>query len=320
MNALVIGAGGFVGKYLVAALQAGGWSVSVTKLPFERLQIEGCEAYDVDVSNREQIADVLKKARPNVIFHLAALSSVMLSWKNIRKTFEINTIGAINLLDAVREHKRDARVLLIGSSEEYGFSPETKMPVSEDAPVNPDNPYAISKHAQSCLGKMYAGAFGMDVVTLRAFNHIGPGQPSGFVVPDFCRQIAAIERSGKDGVILTGNLEAKRDFTDVRDITKGYVACAEKARSGEIYNIGSGRALSIRWVLDYLCSLSGANVTVKADPEKFRPIEIPLIVADVAKVTAETGWKPQHRIEESLENVLNYWRNMQDIERQAPAK
>jgi GDP-4-dehydro-6-deoxy-D-mannose reductase len=316
MNALIIGAGGFVGKYLIDSLNSAGYNVSATKLNFEQFNdniCKTCSVYDLDICSDGQIAEILQKSQPDVVFHLAALSSVMISWKNVKKTFEINTLGAINLLESVRNYNKNVRIVLIGSSEEYGFTSGSKMPVSEYAVVNPNNPYAISKLSQSCLGRMYAEAFNMNVVIMRAFNHIGPMQPLGFVVPDFCHQIAAIERGKMDNTIITGNLEAMRDFTDVRDITQGYIACAEKAASGEIYNIGSGRAVSIKWILDYLCSLSTADIKVKIDPAKIRPIEVPVVQADITKITAQTGWKTRYTIEQSLENTLNYWRSKDNI-------
>lgn len=312
MKALVIGAGGFAGPYLVKALLQEGYDVLATKLSFENVEVPGCETADLNVTDARQVKEVLSSAQPDVVFHLAAASSVARSWKNIDKTFEINVNGCIHVLDAVRALEKKARILLIGSSEEYGFTAGAKMPVNEEAPIHPANPYAISKYSQTCLGRMYHRAFGTDVVMMRAFNHIGPGQPEGFVVPDFCRQIVQIERGQVPPVIRVGNLSAKRDFTDVRDIMHGYVLCSQHGRAGEVYNIGSGRSVAISEILNQLLSLSHVKISVEIDPSRLRPSDVPEVVADVSKITGDTGWRPRISLEQSLSETLEYWRNKQE--------
>jgi GDP-4-dehydro-6-deoxy-D-mannose reductase len=309
MNALIIGAGGFVGGYLINDLLTNGFSVFATKLPFEKIEGTGFTVLDLDISDSDKIRDVILLSRPDVIFHLAALSSVALSWNNIKTTFNVNVIGAINLLNCVKEINKEIRILLIGSSEEYGFNAETKMPVSEVSPVNPSNPYAISKLSQTYLGKMYAEAFNMNIIMMRAFNHIGPKQPQGFVVPDFCKQIVEIERGNCSPILKTGNLNVKRDFTDVRDITAGYILCAKLGKSGKTYNIGSGKATAISDILRSLVALSSTEISIETDYEKMRPIDVPIVEADISQINLDTGWKPQIGLQQSLKDTLDFWRN-----------
>jgi GDP-4-dehydro-6-deoxy-D-mannose reductase len=310
MNVLVIGAAGFVGKYLIDDLIDSGYHVYATKLSFENLSFPSAEVINLNIENCDDINAAFLISKPDLIFNLAALSSVSLSWKNIKKTFEINLIGSVNLLNCVKESSKKSRVVLIGSSEEYGVSANTQMPISECTSANPSNPYAISKMSQAFLGSLYANAFSMDVIMMRAFNHIGPGQPKGFAVPDFCEQIAKIEAGIVEPIISTGNLAAKRDFTDVRDITKGYIACALHGKSGQIYNIGSGHATSIEEILNELLSLSTKKIKRVLNPDMLRPIDVPLVEADITKLTQATGWKPLIPLSKSLKDTLEYWRKL----------
>lgn len=310
MKALIIGGAGFAGRYLIDELLSRGYEVTATKMPFEK-KYPDCEFADLDLSGKEEICRLLKELRPDRIFNLAAVSSVKDSWNNVRAVFDANVSGVINLLDAVKENLPEARLLLCGSGEEYGFDINTKMPVTEDSPANPGNPYAISKLTQTLLGKMYARSFGLHVIMMRAFNHIGRYQRTGFVVTDFCKQIAEIEKGLKPPVIYTGNLEAMRDFTDVRDIVKGYASVIEKGEKGNIYNIGSGKCHKIEFILKTLLSMSRKGIEVKPDEAKYRPTDVPVIYADITKLQNSTGWRPEITIEESLKDILNYFREIE---------
>ena len=242
-RALIIGAAGFVGGYLAKHLKtAYGMEVSVTKLPHETLEIEGADVFDLDILKKEEIVSLLFKIRPDYIFHLAAQSSVGLSWKKPGLTVDINIKGSINVMDAVRELYYKPKILLIGSGEEYGHIREGETPITEGNMVRPGNIYAATKVCQNMIGNIYAKAYDMDIMMVRAFNHIGPTQAPMFVVADFCRQVAEIEKGLREPVMYVGNLSAERDFTDVRDVVRAYALLVQKGKAGETYNVGSGHA------------------------------------------------------------------------------
>ena len=307
MKALIIGVAGFVGRHLVNELVNTGWDVHGTKLPTETTDLD-IPMYGLDVLDAAAVKGLLKKVSPDCVFHLAALSSVALSWKEPAKTVDVNIKGVVNLLEALREMGTPPRVLLVGSGEEYGRIQPDELPISEDTVLRPGNIYACTKATQGMLGQVYADAYGLEIITVRAFNHIGTGQTDSFVVPAFCKQVAEIEASGGTGVIRVGNLDAKRDFTDVRDIVKAYRLLAEKGDSGEIYNVGSGNAISIADILELILKQSKASISVEKDQSRMRPSDTPVVEADISKLGECTGWKPEIPIEATILNVLNEWR------------
>ena len=259
MKALIIGGGGFVGRYLAEhLLQDCGWETIVTKLPKETVEVEGCEAYNLDILDKDAVEALLVRHKPDAILHLAAQSSVAYSWKNPQLTADINIHGCLNVLDAVRDiPDYSPKILLIGSGEEYGILPANTSLVSETTPVHPANPYAITKMAQNLFGALYAKAYEMHVMMVRAFNHVGPRQLPQFVVSDFCKQVAEIMAGKREPVMRVGNLTAARDFTDVRDVVRAYSLLIEHGKSGEVYNVGSGRAIVIQEILDRIIAHSG---------------------------------------------------------------
>jgi GDP-D-mannose dehydratase len=310
-RALIIGAAGFVGGYLARHLKiAYGMDVAVTKLPHEVLEIEDATVYDLDILKQEEITSLLFKIRPDYIFHLAAQSSVGLSWKKPGLTVDINIKGSINVMDAARELYYKPKVLLIGSGEEYGHIKEGETPITEDNMIRPGNIYAATKVCQNMIGNIYAKAYDMDIMMVRAFNHIGPTQAPMFVVADFCRQVAEIEKGLREPVMYVGNLSAKRDFTDVRDVVRAYALLIQKGSAGETYNVGSGHAVSIREILDMIISLSDKEIKVEVDPNKLRPVDVPIIEADTKKLKAATGWEQTISLRQTIEETLNYWREM----------
>lgn len=311
MKALIIGAAGFVGGYLIDELAENlHWEVFATKLAHEKIDTKSAEIIDLDILCERDIFDVLSKVQPDIIYHLAAQSSVAVSWQKPAVTAEINIKGAINLLEAVRKSAKKSRVVLIGSSEEYGAVSENDCPISENYPPNPNNIYAVTKLAQNRLGGLYARSYGLDTVMVRAFNHIGAKQSPQFVVSDFCKQVAEIEAKKRPPIIYVGNLSAKRDFTDVRDIVRAYGLLGTKGKSGETYNVGSGKAVAISEILGEILKLSSAEIEVKVDEKKFRPVDVPIIAADVSKIFADTGWKAEIGVTETLGEVLDYFRQM----------
>lgn len=311
MNSLIIGGAGFVGKYLIEHLakDCGYDNIYATKLPHEEIRSDLCKVCDLDILNPQQIESVLKETTPDVIFHLSAQSSVKLSWENPQLTVDVNIKGSLNVLDSIRKLNVTPRVLLIGSGEEYGYIEQNEVPIKEDNKIRAGNIYAATKATQNMVGTIYAKAYDMDIVMVRAFNHIGAGQLPNFVVSDFCKQIAEIERGIKEPIMYVGNLSAKRDFTNVRDVVSAYSLLAEKGKKGETYNVGSGVAVSIQEILDVAITLSNVAIEVRQDPTKMRPLDVPIIVADTSKIYNHTGWQPKIALNSTILEVLEFWRN-----------
>ena len=310
MKALIIGGAGFVGKYLLRHLsETYPWELHVTKLPQETVECEHAAVHDLNILEKSGILSLLNEVSPDYIFHLAAQSSVSVSWKRPDLTVDINIKGCLNLLDAIRDSGLKPRILLIGSGEEYGHIQPDETPITENTLTRPGNIYAATKACQNMIGSIYAKAYAMDIMMVRAFNHIGPEQTPVFVVADFCKQVASIEKGLCKPVIRVGNLSARRDFTDVRDVVKAYGLLIQKGESGETYNIGSGRAVEIRALLQQILDLSDSVITVETDPNKLRPVDIPVIEADITKVSRCTGWKPEIPLQETIRQTLDYWRN-----------
>lgn len=305
---LVIGAAGFVGSYLIDEMHSCGMEACATKLPQEHLEHPYARVYDLNILDKEAIVSLLLEIRPDYIFHLAAQSSVGLSWKNPGLTVDVNIKGSINVMDAVRELYYKPRVLLIGSGEEYGHIRPGETPIREENLLRPGNIYAATKACQNMIGSIYARAYDMQLMMVRSFNHIGPGQAPMFVVSDFCKQVAEIEKGLREPVMYVGNLAAKRDFTDVRDVVKAYVKLVVQGEPGETYNMGSGHAVEIRKILNMIISMSVKEIRVEIDPNKIRPVDVPIIEADITKLHELTGWQPQIPLEQTIKETLDFWR------------
>ncbi|MDE5770399.1 MAG: GDP-mannose 4,6-dehydratase [Ruminococcus sp.] len=307
MKALIIGAGGFVGGYLIRELNNYGYEVHATHLPSENIK-DDCFRHVLDIMRKDDISNLLSEVQPDIIYHLAAQSSVALSWKKPQLTAEINIIGSINVLEAVRENENNIRLILIGSGEEYGFIRENACPIKESEPPDPANIYAVSKVCTGMIGRIYHRAYNSDIIIVRAFNHSGPEQSEMFVISDFCKQIAEIEKGLKSPEISTGNLSAKRDFTDVRDIVCAYRLLGEKGISGKTYNVGRGEAVSIEYILNTAVGLSEIPIVHSIDPDRLRASDIPLIEPDVSEILRDTGWKAEISVEKTISDTLDYWR------------
>lgn len=308
MKALIIGGAGFVGGYLINELASDGYDVHATCLPSENIKGE-CTVHTLDIMDKEAVSAVLSAVSPDVVFHLAAQSSVALSWKKPQLTAEINVIGSINVLEAVREAEKKMRLILIGSGEEYGFIREGACPLDENEKLSPGNIYAVTKACQGMLGEVYARAYKMDIIMVRAFNHSGPAQLPMFVISDFCKQIAEIEKEMRPPEMMVGNLSAMRDFTDVRDVVRAYRLLAEKGVCGKTYNVGRGKAVKISYILETAVSMATRPVEVKQDPARMRASDIPLIEPDVSLINADTGWSAEISMEQTVKDTLDYWRN-----------
>ena len=301
MKALITGSLGFVGQYLREELERNGYdTVGLDIRPGEK-------TLQADLLDEEQTTSALRETRPDILIHLAGQANVAKSWKIPQKTFEINVIAAINLMEAVREATPQAHLVLVGSSDEYGLLGTAGVSVSETMPPNPRTPYAVSKLAQEQIAGVYARAYGLNICMTRSFNHGGAGQQEGFLIPDFASGIVRVEK-GLQPCLRVGNLDSRRDFTHVRDVVRAYRLLAEKGRPGEIYNVGSGTTYSAREILDKLLALSDTDIPVKQDPEKMRPSDTPVICCNHEKLTQDTGWEPELGLNQILRDVLAEWR------------
>jgi len=303
MRALITGSRGFVGGYLRNELEAHGYTVFGLDLAADEQTIAG------DITNPQQLREILRAVQPDVIFHLAGQANVALSWQIPQKTFELNAVGLINLLEALRQEKPAARVVGIGSSDQYGNLGALGQNVTEETQMKPQSPYAVSKKAQEDIAAVYARAYGIQICMTRSFNHAGAGQKQGFMIPDFASGIARVE-SGKTEFLSVGNLSAKRDFTHVKDIVRAYRLLAEQGKSGEVYNIGSQMVYSAQEILDRLCAMATCEIPVRQDPAKMRPSDTPVICCDRSKLTRDTGWVPEIGIDVILKEVLEEWRGI----------
>jgi GDP-4-dehydro-6-deoxy-D-mannose reductase len=317
LRALITGVGGFVGPYLVRWLQkTTDWSL--VGLCRRDVAGEGYERLALDLLEREPVRRTIAALAPDYVFHLAAQSHVPTSHQDAGATLANNILGQVNLLDACRELPNPPRILVVGSAEEYGLARPEEMPLREAQPFRPTSPYAVSKAAQDLLGLQYFLAYQLPVVRVRPFTHFGPGQSERFVVSSFARQIAEIEAGQRPPVLAVGNLEARRDFLDVRDVVRAYALAITVGTPGEVYNIGSGRAIQIGELLAQLLALSTVQVEVTTDPERLRPSDVPLLLADSTRLQEATGWAPAIPFAQSLRDMLAWWRT--EVRRQhAPA-
>ena len=314
MRVLITGITGFAGSHLADyCLARGDIEVFGTARWRSRMDnvnhiVDDITLLDCDLKDSVAVRHCLSEVRPEYIFHLAAQSFVPTSWKAPVETMVTNVVGEINLFEAMRELKLDSRIQLACSSEEYGMVYEDEVPIKETNPLRPLSPYGVSKVAQDLLGYQYHESYGLFVVRTRGFNHTGPRRGDVFVSSNFARQIAMIEKGRQEPVLSVGNLEAKRDFTDVRDMVKGYWLALEKGEPGEVYNLGSGRDVTIRSMLDTLLGFSSIDIEVRQDPSRMRPSDVEILLADNTKFCTLTGWKPEIPLQKTLEDLLNYWR------------
>jgi GDP-4-dehydro-6-deoxy-D-mannose reductase len=310
---LVTGAGGFVGGHLVGLIRASGWAEVV-----ETHHLHAGETTDVSRSERgiyrgdlieaEFSSAVIRDVRPDMVVHLAAQPSVAESWKDPVGTIITNTLAQLHVLEAVAQHAPLARVLVVGSAEEYGRATEEGDVASEDAPLRPTSPYATSKVVQDYLGLQYYLGRGVDVVRARPFNLFGPGQSDRFAIASFARQIAQAEAGQRPPTIEVGNLAARRDYTDVRDAVRAYLALLERGRSGEVYNVGGGGVRAVGEVLSQLIQLARCSVTVRIDERRYRPNDAFAPSPDTGRIRDEIGWRPRIPFEQTVRDILDDWR------------
>jgi GDP-4-dehydro-6-deoxy-D-mannose reductase len=307
---LVTGADGFVASHLLEELarECGCLITGIGLKDAPSASVDRLEYIALDLTEYEPVKELLEQTRPDSIFHLAAMPSVAQSWEDPWTTYRVNVLGQVNLMEALRRLGQEASIHIACSSEEYGKVPSSEMPMGETTPFNPCSHYAVSKVAQEVLGLMYYEAFSWRVLVTRGFNQCGPGQSPDFVVSSFARQIAEIEAGLREPVILVGNLEARRDFMDVRDTARAYRIIMEKGKAGTAYNVCSNRARAVSEILDMLLLASGAEIRVERDACRQRPSDIPLLLGDNTRLREETGWEPVIPLEKTLSDTLDYWR------------
>ena len=303
---LLTGCSGFLASHLMKLLQREGRNkiFGITEVP--GFSYPDVEVFQVDIRRREDIAHVLGIIRPDVTFHLAAVANVGFAWKNPQLTYDVNFMGTSNLLEALQASAPGSRLLLMSSAEVYQTGSDA--PIAENSPTVCQNPYALSKLAMEMLGDLYWRAFAMNVCKIRAFNFTGPGQDDKFVASDFANQIARIERGERPPVLRVGNLAAVRDFSDVRDVARYLQVISGKSAGGEVFNLCSGRAYSIRQVLDILLAQARVQIRVEVDANKFRPLDNPQILGDCRLIKSRFGLIPEFTLEKTLLDLLDHWR------------
>jgi GDP-4-dehydro-6-deoxy-D-mannose reductase len=319
---MVTGAGGFVAGHLVEFLHAehpAAELFGVVRPHGSAPRTAGITVFEAELNDPASIEPVLDAVAPDRIVHLAGQSSVHQSWIDPGGTLRTNILGIVHLLDAVRRRGLRPDVLVVGSAEEYGMVTPAELPLREDLPLRPSSPYAVSKVAQGLLALAYGPAGGMRVLRTRTFHHTGPGRGETFAESSFARQIAEIEAGKRAPVIHVGNLEAVRDYTDVRDVVRAYWALLDGGTAGEVYNVCSGQGRRIHELLDLLLADSGAKVEVRVDKDRLRPSDVPALVGDPRRLREATGWEPRVPLEESLRDLLHDWRQRTASQSPAPA-
>ncbi len=319
MRALITGANGFAGSHLIEHLLSIKAEVHGTIRSFrsdvKNLAHIGAREYTLhpcDITDASAVDALIERLKPTHIFHLAAQSYVPASWSAPHATMHVNVLGTLNMLEAMRRHAPDSRMVVAGTSEEYGRVEPHECPITEDQPLRPLSPYGVSKVAADLLAQQYAASYNLHVVVTRAFNHSGPRRGHVFAESDWARQIALIEHGEQKAVISHGNLDAVRDYTDVRDIVRGYVAALTHGTAGEVYNLCSGPDASptMREVLGLLCSLTNKTIALRQDPSRMRPSDVQRLIGENAKAFINLKWSPTIPLAQTLCDLLNYWREI----------
>jgi len=315
MKALITGITGFAGSHLAEYLLAHQPQVEIVGIrrwrsPMENIAhiADRLELVETDLTDYHSVYRMLASVRPDYIFHLAAQSFVPTSWNAPAATLEINVVGQTHLFEAVRALDLDPVIQIACSSEEYGLVHPDEAPISETNPLRPLSTYAVSKIAQDYLGYQYFQSYGLKAVRTRGFNHTGPRRGEVFVTANFAKQLARIKAGLDEPIIRVGNLEAVRDFTDVRDMVRAYWLAVTRGKPGEVYNIATGNGITIQELLDRLIALTDVEVTVQPDPDRMRPSDVEILIGDSSKFRGDTGWEPEISLDKTLQDTVDYWR------------
>ncbi|HEX6201275.1 MAG TPA: GDP-mannose 4,6-dehydratase [Thermoanaerobaculia bacterium] len=315
MKVLITGITGFAGSHLADYLLTEHPEVEIWGTYRWRSRMDNVEhlaptlrLVECELRDASSVRWALERARPDAIFHLAAQSFVPSSWTAPGDTVLSNLAGQINLFEAIRGLGLDPVVQIACSSEQYGMVLPDEVPIKETNPLRPLSPYAVSKVGQDFLGYQYFQSYGLKVIRTRGFNHTGPRRGDVFVTSNFARQLARIELGLSPPVIRVGNLDAVRDFTDVRDMVRAYWLAVTRAKPGEVYNIATGVGITIRELLERLIALSDAEVTLETDPDRLRPSDVEILIGDASKFRADTGWEPRVPFDQTLRDTLDFWR------------
>ncbi len=314
MRVLITGITGFVGSHMADYALAQGvqvfgsnrWRSKTENIDHLRSSVTFIES---DLRDLSSVRALLEISQPDFVVHLAAQSFVGVSWHAPAETLSINILSQVNLLEAIRGLKMSPRILAVGSSEEYGLVYEEELPIGEMSPLRPLSPYAVSKVTQDMMAYQYFKSYGLPIVRTRAFNHEGPRRGDVFVTSNFARQVAEIEAGLREPIVYVGDLKPRRDYSDVRDIVRGYWLLLQRGTPGEVYNLCSGKSWTIQQVLDFVLSLSTVKgIAVKTDPARLRPSDVMVLEGDPSKMHKATGWKVEIPFERTLTELLDYWR------------
>jgi len=315
LKCLITGITGFAGSHLAEyLLSRGDCEVHGTMRWRSRMENiiqlgNRITTHTCDIRDATAMYELIRDLRPDRVYHLAAQSFVPISWVAPAETLTTNIIGQTNLFEAIRAVNCPTRVQLACSSEEYGMVRPEETPIKETNPLRPLSPYAVSKVAQDLMGYQYHQSYNMHIVRTRGFNHTGPRRGDVFVTSNFARQIAEIEKGRHEPVIYVGNLNAVRDFTDVRDTVVAYYLALEKGKPGDVYNVATGKGYKISEMLDILLGFSKVKIQTRQDPKRMRPSDVELLLGDATKLRTETGWEPKYRFEQTMKDLLEYWRS-----------
>lgn len=312
-RALITGITGFAGSHLAELLlkenvQVHGvqrWRSKSDNIDHIKDKIH---VHEADLLDAHSIYTVIDEVKPDFIFHLAAQSYVQSSWASPANTLEVNITGSVHIFEAAKKSGKDIRIQIACSSEEYGKVFPNELPIRETNPLRPLSPYAVSKLAMDYLGYQYYESYGTKIIRTRGFNHTGPRRGDVFAESTFAKQIAEIELGLKEPVVSVGNLNAIRDYTDVRDMVRAYYLAVQKCQPGEVYNIATLKGQKIKDVLDLLLSMSKVKIKIEEDPERMRPSDVAVLIGDASKFQKLTGWKPEIPFKKTMEDLLNYWR------------